>query len=608
VALFVVLVPLALMLVFLASTYYWHSVGSKIGAAALQRTTSGASSIDHLTAARNHLREVDRSAADSIDALAGKRSIDLGPLRSASASLLDELQKYQATPSFPGERGLSQQLLERWRAVDAATASLSAALDRGDLAGAKRVRSEQLLPAIERLEQRIHDVTRFNAEQQHWFAHNLEDQRRRASRILWTFDAASIGFALLLTLLVVRSVRLQWQLTAERERTALQRAQDLARFSERLERLNAAAVSVSETIGEATQLEGTARVIVERARELTGADYAGLGFRRDPTLPFDPFVFSGDPEIVETPELLRRIPPPSLKGPFFTVRLMNDTPVGQLFLARRPGREPFDEQDERIARLLATHAAVSIENLRLYRAAWRAVRTRDDVLAVVSHDLKNPLSVIRMTADRLLHLAPGPEASTLARKEGERIARGAERMVRLINDLLDLARVESGVFHVRQQPEAAEALVADAIDLMTPLADQKSIRLSSDVTAARPIPCERELIARVFSNLIGNAIKFTSEGGSITVSARLASDEVRFSVTDTGCGIPEELRPHIFERFWQAEQDRRGTGLGLYISKGIVEAHGGRVGVESQLGVGTTVWFSLPLLTPAEIRPYEILH
>src|SRR5262249_38703073 len=160
------------------------------------------------------------------------------------------------------------------------------------------------------------------------------------------------------------------------------------------------------------------------------------------------------------------------------------------------------------------------------------VRTRDEVLAIVSHDLRNPLSIIRATADQLTQLAPAEEAIGLVRREGERVGRAAERMARLIDNLLDVARLDSGALRIRQQPESAEVLVNDALDLMTPPAEQKSIRLHSDGAAAPPIPCEREMIARVFSNLIGNAIKFTPTGGSITVNARLVAAEVHFSVTD----------------------------------------------------------------------------
>jgi signal transduction histidine kinase len=288
--------------------------------------------------------------------------------------------------------------------------------------------------------------------------------------------------------------------------------------------------------------------------------------------------------------------------------IISEIGEGHLLLMRRHGREGFDDQDERIARLFATHAGVATSNLHFYRSLLAAVRGREEVLAVVSHDLRNPLTVIRMTACGLLQLPPGEEISRFVGRAGERIRWATDRMERLINDLLDVARVDSGTFRVRQEPESAEGLVSDALDLMAPLAEQKSLRLSSDVAPVPLVPCERELIGRVFSNLVSNAIKFTPEGGSITVSVRPIDGTVRFAVTDTGSGFPEDLKARIFERFWQESPDRRGSGLGLYISKGIVEAHGGHIGAESQEGVGTTVWFTLPVQAPVEARPQDALH
>jgi signal transduction histidine kinase len=605
---YILIPPLALIAAFLASTYYWHSMGARLGTTALLRTTSGAQSIAHLTAARGELRRIESAAAASLTELEEKEPTGRQSLTAASAALRADLEEYRAIPAYPGEQGFPQQLIDGWQLVDNAVASFADKLQRKDLAGARKVWAEALSPAGQRLDKRIQEVIAFNAEQQNWFAHSLEDQRLRASRLIYGFDAAAIGFALLVALLVVRSVRLQWRLTEERERSARQRAEDVARFSERLERLNDAAATLSESIGESTQLPQMARLIADRARQLTGADYAGVGFRRDSTTSFELFVSSGEAGVAGSPELLSGSPERSYDGPLLRLPILSDLDEGRLLLLRRPGREAFDNQDERIARLLATHAVVATNNLHLYQTVVKAVRARDDVLAVVSHDLKNPLSIIRMTAIQLAHHAPEQEASAQARKEGERISRATERMVRLIDDLLDLARVDSGTLRIRQQPESAEALVIDALDLMMPVAEQKSIRLSSEVAAVPLVFCEREMMARVFSNLIGNAIKFTPECGSITVSARVVDGEVRFAVTDTGRGIPAHLKAHVFERFWQEDPDRRGTGLGLYISRGIVEAHGGHIGVESQHGAGTTVWFTLPVQAPVEVHPVDALH
>ena len=147
------------------------------------------------------------------------------------------------------------------------------------------------------------------------------------------------------------------------------------------------------------------------------------------------------------------------------------------------------------------------------------------------------------------------------------------------------------------KPEAAAALVDSAIEIFQPMASEKSIQLRSQVPSSLlAVVCERDLILRVFSNLIGNAIKFSPEGTSIIVAARSMSGEVEFSVTDSGPGISPGHLPHVFDRYWQEKGgDRRGSGLGLYIAKGIVEAHGGRISLESAPGRGTTIFFTLPI-------------
>jgi signal transduction histidine kinase len=302
------------------------------------------------------------------------------------------------------------------------------------------------------------------------------------------------------------------------------------------------------------------------------------------------------PDIAASPDF-RGLPPhhPPM-GPFLGVPILDgDASVGHLYLSRRPGRESFDDQDERVVRTLATFAAAAMANARLHRKALVAIRLREETLSVVSHDLKNPLLVVQMSAERVRDLSTDGFDRDEVRAASERIARAAERMGRLINDLLDLTLVESGAMRVKRMPEVVEVLVKDAVDLAAPLARQKSIDLHPEIEPAPPVVCENDLIARVFWNLISNAIKFTPPGGSIRVGAQPFGSDVRFSVADNGAGISEEHLPHVFERFWQEEADRRGTGLGLYISKGIVEAHGGRIGVESQIGVGTTIWFTLPV-------------
>jgi PAS domain S-box-containing protein len=225
-------------------------------------------------------------------------------------------------------------------------------------------------------------------------------------------------------------------------------------------------------------------------------------------------------------------------------------------------------------------------------AAETAIRTRDDLIAVVSHDLRNPLGAV-VTATQLLQRL-GVENPRLQR-QFEIILRSARTMERLISDLLDLASLDAQKLSVEVKPCEADVLLRDAGQLFAPLVEAKGLRFTLE-TVGGPLsaPCDRERILQVLSNLVGNALKFT-ERGSIALRARAHDDEVLFEVADTGAGIDAEHLPHIFDRYFQGKQGRRqGVGLGLSIAKGIVEAHGGRVWVQSAPGVGTTFFFTLP--------------
>jgi signal transduction histidine kinase len=229
---------------------------------------------------------------------------------------------------------------------------------------------------------------------------------------------------------------------------------------------------------------------------------------------------------------------------------------------------------------------------RLLALARAASRARDDLLATVSHDLRNPINAIILTVRALRRASSDPRTD----KQTARIQRATERMNRLIDDLLDAAKIEAGVLRIEPRPEDASGLIEAAIELHQPIAEEKSVRLAwCPPASAAVVSGDRHLILRVLSNIIGNAIKFTPPGGSTTVRAERLAAEVQFSVSDEGPGIPAEHRPYIFDRYWyQKTGNRRGSGLGLYIAKGIVEAHGGRIWIEAA-GPGTTVSFTLLL-------------
>lgn len=226
-------------------------------------------------------------------------------------------------------------------------------------------------------------------------------------------------------------------------------------------------------------------------------------------------------------------------------------------------------------------------------ALKRAVRAREEVVAVVSHDLRNPLGTISAGAELLLDLDLPPERE---REHLSGIRRAAERMNRMIRDLLDVSRIEAGGLSVDARPIPVSRLVDDAEEMARPLAREASLRLETKVEYDLPrVRADRDRILQVFSNLAGNAVKFTPEGGRIRLGARRSDGEVVFEVADSGPGISPEDQEHLFDRFWQVDRsDREGAGLGLTIVRGIVEAHDGRVWVESEPGEGSRFRFALP--------------
>ncbi|MBN1205412.1 MAG: PAS domain S-box protein [Myxococcaceae bacterium] len=276
---------------------------------------------------------------------------------------------------------------------------------------------------------------------------------------------------------------------------------------------------------------------------------------------------------------------------------------GAIILATSESGRRYDERSLMLAEELALRAALAIDNARLYRTSEQATRTRDEVLRVVAHDLRTPLQVISLSARSLSKRLP--EERRADRKPLETIERAVARATRLIEDLLDVARMEAGRIPVERRPEELAPLLKEALELHRALAEAKSVQLTLSV----PEPCpfvlaDRDRLLQIFSNLIGNAIKFTPERGQIALRVERAGDRVRFSVSDTGPGIPAESLPRVFDPFWQAQVGgKEGAGLGLAIVKGLVEAHDGHIWVESTPGVGSTFFFTLPLVAQAEEHP-----
>jgi PAS domain S-box-containing protein len=272
------------------------------------------------------------------------------------------------------------------------------------------------------------------------------------------------------------------------------------------------------------------------------------------------------------------------------------------FVATESGRR-YRPADLDMAVHLGRRAALAIDNARLYEAAQQAVRAREEVTAIVSHDLKNPLNAILMSAGLIRRSEGDPER---VQQHADAIERSVHRMRSLVHDLLDLARLDAGRFTLDRQPQAVAALASEAVALIQPLASGKTLALELDTSAAAgaSVTCDRERVLQVFSNLLGNAVTHTPHGGRITVRAHTAGREVVLAVADTGPGIPAQEQRLVFDRFWKSRASRQGTGLGLSIAKGIVEAHGGRIWVESEPPGGAIFLFTLPVAPALALFPF----
>ena len=239
--------------------------------------------------------------------------------------------------------------------------------------------------------------------------------------------------------------------------------------------------------------------------------------------------------------------------------------------------------------------ALEIDLERQVLKEQRAVRARDELVAVVSHDLRNPLGVIQMQATILLRtVGPGDhEFSRRLRSSAEHIQRSVDRMNTLIRDLLDLAKLEAGRFRLQCHPQQIGEMIEEALLILRPLADAKRIALTAAPREAQ-VNADRDRIFQVLSNLVGNAIKFTPPGGRVSLHCETRDGEVLVTVSDTGPGIPSDMLVNVFDRYWQARGGDQGAGLGLFIAKGIVEAHGGRIWAEARAEPGATFTFTLP--------------
>ena len=294
----------------------------------------------------------------------------------------------------------------------------------------------------------------------------------------------------------------------------------------------------------------------------------------------------------------------------------NGDVIGTLGVASAGGRRQFRESSLRFGRALgdlaavALHRAEALDNERRARAmAESAVRTRDAVVSIVSHDLRNPLMAILGSADLLLELIGEPGHET-ERTQLATLKHAADSMNRLIRDLLDVTRLESGPLPVERTHLNLADIVDDVVGMFEISAKTRHLKFIREAPQQRPlIYGDRDRLAQALANLVGNAVKFTPDGGQIRVSIEVHSDGVYAFVRDTGPGIPPDQVPHLFDRFWQASRnDARGLGLGLFIVKAIVEAHDGTVHVDSVINEGSTFCIHLPRADVSALPKPTELH
>jgi PAS domain S-box-containing protein len=263
------------------------------------------------------------------------------------------------------------------------------------------------------------------------------------------------------------------------------------------------------------------------------------------------------------------------------------------FVTSHSGRQ-YKEADQADAERIADLAGMAIENARLHREALQATWARQEVLTFVSHDLKNPLSVVVNAAALLEERAHDPASIS---KYCRVIARAGEQMDRLVTDLLTASRMEAGRFWVDTEPAHPASLVNDAVDLLSPIAEARKIVIRwRDSAGATTVQADAKRMLQVLQNLVGNAIDLTPDGGEIRIEVWSADGYVHFAISDDGPGIPEEERTQIFDQFYQGGAAKKaGWGLGLAIARGIVEAHGGEIVVDSEEGRGSTFSFKIPV-------------
>lgn len=268
---------------------------------------------------------------------------------------------------------------------------------------------------------------------------------------------------------------------------------------------------------------------------------------------------------------------------------------GAIFLFGSTLRHEWDVAGTEMLQSLAHCASLAVSNAQQHEHARRTILARERLMAVSAHDLRNSLSLALMSLSTL----EGSTESTNGSSSRSRLAlmrKGLCRMQRLVDDLLDSTSIETGSLSISPCDQSAIALIDETLESFRDAAQKKGVALvGSKPAVACSIECDGYRLLQVLSNLVGNALKFTPSGGEVRISLVDRGNEVEFSVADTGSGIAPQDLPHIFEAYRRTKRvPNGGVGLGLSIAKGIVESHGGTIGVDSRLGEGTTVFFRVP--------------
>lgn len=268
--------------------------------------------------------------------------------------------------------------------------------------------------------------------------------------------------------------------------------------------------------------------------------------------------------------------------------------VGVLTLISTDESRVIDRDRTQVAESVAKLVALAIDNAGLYQSAQRAKEARDDVLGAVSHDLRNPLAAISLCAYALK--SESTESGQL--EIIETVIESAGMMNRMIQDLLDVASIDAGHLRINPSPQQVEPLLKQVLEMTKGAAAERQVEVRSALPVSLPdVLVDPMRFAQVLGNLVSNSVKFSESGGRVSITAERRGDLVVIAVRDTGVGIPAHHLPHIFDRHWHSQRAARtaGTGLGLAIARGIVEAHGGRISVDSTEGVGSTFSFTVPV-------------